>query len=108
MFQLKDYESAVKYYAKSLDYLQKKYNSPLEIGSRVLVIPQSTAQSLKMRVGIISADIANNEEIEVMFDDEVTHSLTHSLTHLLTHVLTNSLTRERRMKKFVTSRMSSQ
>ncbi len=99
----------MKYYAKSLDNLQKKYNSPLEIGSRVLVIPQSTAQSLKMRVGIVSADIANNEEIEVMFDDEVTHSLTHSLTYLLTYLLTHSLTHSlTRMKKFVTSRMSSQ
>ena len=73
----------MKYYAKSLDCLQKRYNSPLEIGSRVLVIPQSTAQSLKMRVGIISADITNNEEIEVMFDDEVSHSITCSLNYSL-------------------------
>ena len=69
--------------------MQKKCNSPLEIGSRVLVIPQSTAQSLKMRVGIVSADITNKEKIEIMYDDEVTslysYSLILTLIHLLTH-----------------------
>jgi len=67
--------------------MQKKYNSPLEIGSRVLVIPQSTAQSLKMRVGLVSADITNKEKIEIMYDDEVT-----SLYSILTYTYTYSLT----------------
>ena len=95
---------------KSLDFLQKRYNLPLEIGSRVLVIPQSTAQSLKMRVGIVSADITTNEKIEIMYDDEVhslslTYSLTHSSSLSLTHSLTYSLIRAQRTKNSVILRM---